>query len=36
VESKPTSVFLLGGNQGDRVSMKAYPNSRVLGFRVPA
>ncbi len=28
-------VKLLGGNQGDAVSMAWFPMSRVLGFRVP-
>ena len=28
-------IYLLGGNQGDRVSVSAYPLSRVLGFRWP-
>jgi uncharacterized protein (TIGR02594 family) len=27
------SVYLLGGNQGDKVSVVAYPRSRVLGVR---
>ncbi|PKH50007.1 TIGR02594 family protein [Tenacibaculum sp. Bg11-29] len=26
-------VYLLGGNQGDSVSIKAYPKKRVLDFR---
>ena len=26
-------VVLLGGNQGNRVSVREYPRSRVLGFR---
>lgn len=26
-------LLLLGGNQGDRVSLRAYPISRLLGFR---
>lgn len=29
------NVVLLGGNQGNRVSLRTYPRSRVLGFRVP-
>ena len=28
-------VSTLGGNQGDRVCVKGYPSSRVLGFRKP-
>ncbi len=30
-----TSVYLLGGNQGDAVSVAAYDKSRVLGMRWP-
>lgn len=30
-----TSVYLLGGNQGDRVSVAAYPRDRILGYRWP-
>ena len=26
-------VYVLGGNQGNRVSIKDYPKSRVLGYR---
>ena len=29
-------IFCLGGNQSDRVSLAAYPRSRLLGFRWPA
>lgn len=29
-------VFLLGGNQGDAVSVEAFDKSRVLGYRWPA
>jgi uncharacterized protein (TIGR02594 family) len=29
------NVLVLGGNQGDAVSVSAYPSSRVLGYRVP-
>ncbi len=29
-------VQLLGGNQGDKVSLASYPASRVLGYRWPA
>lgn len=28
-----SSVYLLGGNQSDRVSVTAYPKDRVLGYR---
>ena len=28
-------VLLLGGNQGDQVSIQKYPKSRVLGYRWP-
>lgn len=30
------SVYLLGGNQNDRVSLAWFPMSRVVGYRVPA
>jgi uncharacterized protein (TIGR02594 family) len=29
------TLWLLGGNQGDRVSIAAYPKSRLLGCRWP-
>lgn len=29
------SVHLLGGNQGNEVSVRAYPRSRVIGYRWP-
>lgn len=29
-------VFLLGGNQGDKVSVQGFPESQVLGYRWPA
>lgn len=29
-------LVLLGGNQADQVSERAYPRERLLGFRVPA
>ena len=29
-------IYVLGGNQGDRVSINGYPRSRLRGFRVPA
>ncbi len=28
-------IFVLGGNQGDAVSLKPYPERRLLGYRVP-
>ncbi len=28
-------VFLLGGNQGDKVSIQGFPESQVLGYRWP-
>lgn len=28
-------IIVLGGNQGDQVSLKAYPKSRLLGYRWP-
>lgn len=31
-----TSIWLAGGNQGDRVSVRRYPWSRVIGIRRPA
>lgn len=30
------SVYLLGGNQGDSVSIAPFPKDRVLGYRWPA
>jgi uncharacterized protein (TIGR02594 family) len=30
------TIRLLGGNQGNAVSIKAYPKNRVLGYRMPA
>ena len=30
------TIRLLGGNQGNAVSVKAYPSNRVLGYRMPA
>lgn len=29
------AVHLLGGNQGDRVSVASFPVARVLGYRMP-
>lgn len=31
-----TSIWLAGGNQGDKVSIRPYPWSRVIGLRRPA
>lgn len=31
--SRPLELAILGGNQGDAVSIHHYPQSRVLGFR---
>ena len=31
-----TGIYLLGGNQGDRVSVARFPIDRVLGYRMPA
>lgn len=30
-----THIFVLGGNQSDRVCVESYPKSRLLGFRWP-
>lgn len=35
VESQGNNVKLLGGNQGDRVSVSAFKASKVLGYRWP-
>jgi len=32
----PAHIDLLGGNQGNRVSIRAYPQERVLAYRMPA
>jgi len=29
------NILLLGGNQGDEVNIKAFPTSRITGYRVP-
>ena len=34
-ETDDGRVLALGGNQGNRVSIAAYPRKRVLGFRMP-
>lgn len=33
--SDPNRFMLLGGNQGNRVSVKSYPKNRVLSYRWP-
>lgn len=33
--AKPGELVLLGGNQGDRVALATYPQTRLLGFRWP-
>jgi len=35
-QAKDGRILLLGGNQGNRVSIQAYPADRVLGYRWPA
>jgi uncharacterized protein (TIGR02594 family) len=35
VSATTTTIRLLGGNQGDRVSERDFPRSDLLGFRVP-
>jgi uncharacterized protein (TIGR02594 family) len=35
VKQDATHVWLLGGNQGDKVCIEAFPKSRVLGYREP-
>lgn len=35
VGQEPGRVFLLGGNQGDAVSVAAFKTSRLLGYRWP-
>jgi len=36
LDGDPELVYLLGGNQRDRVSIGAFPRSRVIGHRWPA
>jgi uncharacterized protein (TIGR02594 family) len=36
VKESDTHVLLLGGNQGNAVSIASYPKSQVLGYRWPA
>jgi len=31
----PEKILLLGGNQGDKVSVLSFPKSRLLGYRWP-
>lgn len=33
---KANNLMVLGGNQGDAVNIKAFPRSRVLGYRWPS
>ena len=35
VSEKTHSITVLGGNQGDRVSVAAYPKEKLLGYRWP-
>ena len=35
LDQSDASYYLLGGNQGDRVSVRSYPKDRLLGFRWP-
>lgn len=35
VEARGDKVLILGGNQGDKVSIAAFPRSRVLSYRWP-
>ena len=35
IEDRGDTVLILGGNQGDTVSIAAFPRSRVLGYRWP-
>lgn len=35
VGETPTSIKLLGGNQGNKVSIQSYPKSQLLGYREP-
>lgn len=36
IDKDDAGVLLLGGNQGDRVSVQRFPLIRVLDFRMPA
>lgn len=33
ISSTPTTIKVLGGNQGNKVSIAEYPKSRLLGYR---
>ncbi|MGL4517032.1 MAG: TIGR02594 family protein [Shewanella sp.] len=35
-QDKSGNLLILGGNQGDSVNVKAFPRSRVTGYRWPA
>jgi uncharacterized protein (TIGR02594 family) len=35
-QDKAGNLLILGGNQGDAVNVKAFPRSRVTGYRWPA
>jgi uncharacterized protein (TIGR02594 family) len=35
VRDSSTEVSVLGGNQGDRVTIADYPKARLLGYRWP-
>lgn len=35
-QDKSGNLLILGGNQGDAVNVKAFPRSRVTGYRWPA
>lgn len=35
VGESDTAIYLLGGNQGDQVSVEAFPKARLLGLRWP-
>lgn len=35
VREEGDRIFVLGGNQGDKVSIQSYPKSRLLGYRKP-
>lgn len=35
IEARSDKVLILGGNQGDKVSIAAFPRSRVLSYRWP-
>lgn len=35
IDVSDTHIYLLGGNQGNRVSVATFPKDRVLGYRWP-